>query len=137
MKKIILFPRLSMAAALAVLALAGAGCHSAPDHRDLMKEDLQAGERPVSIRGESAFLDGKLTATATVSRGFGHGLGKAGRGGKGGSYDARRDDVGVNEVYHGGDSEEEQKEAMAEYIRVVLAHRAAGSPMPPVTLRVK
>jgi hypothetical protein len=35
-----------------------------------------------------------------------------------------------------GDSEEEQKEAMQDYIRMARARRAAGSPMPPVTLQV-
>ena len=35
-----------------------------------------------------------------------------------------------------GDSEEEQKEAMQDYIRQARARRAAGSPMPPVTLKV-
>ena len=44
----------------------------------------------------------------------------------------------VAEVYNiGGESEEEQKEAYKEYVRQAMARRAAGSPMPPVTLRVK
>jgi hypothetical protein len=44
-----------------------------------------------------------------------------------------------SEVYHiggYGDSEEEQKEAMEDYMRIARARRAAGSPMPPVTLKV-
>jgi hypothetical protein len=52
----------------------------------------------------------------------------------------KKDDVGAfSEVYNiggYGDSEEEQKEAIAEYMRIAKARRAAGSPMPPVTLRV-
>src|SRR5207249_11094198 len=77
--------------------------------------------------------------------------GRAGRGSRGGGssdeggvYDEgrrnRRDDAGAfTEVYNiggYGDSEEEQKEAMQDYIRQARARRAAGSPMPPVTLRV-
>jgi hypothetical protein len=109
------------------------------------------------MRGEGTFLEGKVTALATVSRGFDRGV-AAGRGGRGarsgrgvpgsregeGIYEEgrrnRRDDVGAfTEVYNiggYGDSEEEQKEAMEDYIRQARARRAAGSPMPPVTLRV-
>jgi hypothetical protein len=36
-----------------------------------------------------------------------------------------------------GESEEAQKEAVAEYVRQAMARRAAGSPMPPVTLMVE
>jgi hypothetical protein len=105
----------------------------------------QPVERPVAMRGEGTFLEGKLSALATVSRGFD-------RGGRGGTrtrpgegvYDEnrrnRRDDAGAfTEVYNiggYGDSEEEQKEAMQDYVRQARARRAAGSPMPPVTLRV-
>jgi hypothetical protein len=102
------------------------------------------------MRAEGSFLDGKLGAVATVSRGFDRGVRapRSGRGGPGspteGAFDdqsrRRRDEAGAfSEVYYiggYGDSEEEQKEAMQDYIRQARARRAAGSPMPPVTLKV-
>jgi hypothetical protein len=125
------------------------GCSSRSVPRDLMLEEAsrQSVERPVAMRGETSFLDGKVTALATVSRGFSRGA-NASRPGRGtregeGLYEdgrRRRDDVGAfTEVYNiggYGDSEEEQKEAMQDYIRMARARRAAGSPMPPVTLQV-
>jgi hypothetical protein len=135
------------AAALALAAAGPAGCSNHPAPLDPMAEGLTAGEKPVSMKGEGTFLDGKLAATATVSRGFDRGV-KGGRGG-GGSHEGDRrrgmrsgeDDRGVSgvtEVYNiGGETEEEQKEAYQEYVRQAMARRAAGSPMPPVTLRVK
>lgn len=134
---------------LGCAALLLAGCGSGPAPRDLMLEEAARGgaaERPVAMRGETAFLDGKLAAVATVSRGFDRGV-RAPRGRPGapeGAFDEpgrrRRDDAGAfSEVYYlggAGDSEEEQKEAMQDYIRQARARRAAGSPMPPVTLKV-
>lgn len=124
------------ASALALLLVWGAGCRSAPIQRDLMSEDLTAGERPIAMRGEGTFLGGKLTAFATVSRGFD-------RGSKGPARERRAgrrndDNYPFADTYNigYGDSEEQQKEAMEEYIRMAKAQRAAGSPMPPVTLRV-
>jgi hypothetical protein len=131
-------------AALAVSLTLAAGCGSRPAPLDPMAEGLTAGEKPIAMRGEGVFLEGKLAATATVSRGFDRGVKSAANSQK--DHDARRrgsrDDErgvsGVTDVYNiGGESEEEQKEAMKEYMRQALARRAAGSPMPPVTLRVK
>ncbi len=140
------------AATLAVLGLALSGCGSGPTPRDLMLEEAsksQGVERPVAMRGEVTFLGGKLGAVATVSRGFDRGIrgprgGRRGDGPAEGAFDEpgrrRRDDAGAfTEVYYiggAGDSEEEQKEAMEDYIRQARARRAAGSPMPPVTLKV-
>ncbi len=150
MKLPVHFPPLGTAVALISLSLAAGGCNSHDGPRDLMLEEAskQSVERPVAMRGEGTFLDGKVSALATVSRGFDRG-GKVGRGGKGDRpgegvfQEGRRrkdDDAGAfTEVYNiggYGDSEEEQKEAMADYIRQARARRAAGSPMPPVTLRV-
>jgi hypothetical protein len=154
MKKTAIFPRLNSAIPLIAWALALGGCGSHSGPRDLMMEEAtrQPVERPVAMRGEGTFLDGKLAALATVSRGFDRGNRTPGRdprrprdpnepesvyeeGGR-----RRRDDAGAfTEVYNiggYGDSEEEQKEAMQDYIRQARARRAAGSPMPPVTLRV-
>ena len=125
------------AAALALVLVWSTGCHSSPIQRDLMSDDLTAGERPVAMKGEGTFAAGKLTALATVSRGFD-------RGSKGPARErraGRRDDGDkpFTETYNVGygDSEDEQKEAVAEYYRMAKAQRAAGSPMPALTLRVK
>ena len=150
MKKTAVFPKLFTALCLTSVLAITAGCGSQSVPRDLMLEEAskQQVERPVAMRGEGTFLEGKVTALATVSRGFDRGD-RGGRGGRGtgprpdGVYEdtrRRRDDVGAfTEVYNiggYGDSEEEQKEAMQDYIRQARARRAAGSPMPPVTLRV-
>lgn len=144
-------PTLAGATILAAGLLFG-GCRSAHEPRDLMMEEARTGggiERPVAMRGDTAFLEGKVAAVATISRGFDRGgpaRGPGRRKGGGGEDEfdlsgrKKRDDAGAfSEVYNiggYGDSEEEQKEAMAEYMRLAKARRAAGSPMPPVTLRV-
>jgi hypothetical protein len=138
---------LSLAAGVATFAwalLGGAGCHGGSEgQRDMMVDDLTAGERPVAMKGEGTFLAGKLVATATVSRGFNHGTkgsdGKSGSGGRGGRGKKDESVGAFSDSYptSSGDSEEAQKEAMEDYMRLVLAQRAAGSPMPPVTLRVQ
>jgi hypothetical protein len=148
------FPLLVGLASASLLAL-GSGCGSHNGPRDLMLEEAASGqvERPVAMRGETTFLEGKLAALATVSRGFDRGVrgpGARGPGKKGGGPGddsvfgpggrRRNDDAGAfTEVYNiggYGDSEEEQKEAMQDYLRQARARRAAGSPMPPVTLKV-
>jgi hypothetical protein len=148
MKKTDIFPACCGVAILIAAGLAGCGTGGAP--RDLMSEEANArqggGERPVAMRGEGDFLNGKLAAFVTVSRGFDRGPqgagGRGGRGNRGGRGEEeggrRRGGDGISDVYpvSFGDSEEEQKEAMEEYIRQAKARRAAGSPMPPVTLRV-
>jgi len=129
-------------ATLALTLICGAGCHSSStEQRDLMFDDLTAGERPVSMKGEAVFLDGKLAATATVSRGFDHGskdAPHAGKGkGKGKDMRSSSDTMADYSSSASGDSEEAQQEAMEDYMRLIRAQRAAGSPMPPVTLRVQ
>ena len=134
------------AAALSFTLLFQAGCGTRTQ-RDLMVEAVNSGERPVAMKGDGVLFDGKIAAVATVSRGFERG-GKPGARGPGGPKGLedeldgnrkRRDSDGITEVYSTGfgDSEEEQKEAMKEYIRMAMARRAQGSPMPPVTLRVQ
>lgn len=141
------FSTLSLTTLLAIFSLGATGCGSHSGPRDLMMEEAtkQAVERPVAMRGEGTLLEGKVSALATVTRGFDRGT-KGGPAGKrdGGVYDDarrnKRDEAGAfTEVYNiggYGDSEEDQKEAMADYMRQARARRAAGSPMPPVTLRV-
>lgn len=146
MKKSPFLPCIASAATLGLLALLSAGCGS-HGPRDMMADAVTAGERPVAMKGEGALLEGKIVAYATVSRGFerggkGGGKGMPKKGGGPDEYDntgrRRRDSDGIADVYYTGfgDSEEEQKEAMEEYIRMAKARRAQGSPMPPVTLRV-
>jgi len=143
MKKAVILPILGGC----TLLLGLAACGSGGGPRDLMLEEARAGnsEKPVAMKGETTFLNGQIAAVATVSRGFDRGGAKPGKGAKGGGdgYEegrrGRHDDAGAfGEVYNiYGDSDEEQKEAMEEYVRQAKARRAAGSPMPPVTLRVQ
>ncbi len=135
MRTTTLFTRLTALTALALALALGAGCKSSPKQRDMMFDALTAGEQPVAMRGESTFLDGKVAAVATVSRGFDRGSKIDPNEGKPGRH--RSNDV-FGEVYSTGygDSEAEQKEAIEDYYRMARAQRAAGSPMPPVTLRV-
>ncbi len=151
MKSPALFPTLAPVLVLIAAVCVTSGCNSNSGPRDLMMEEAtkQSVERPVAMRGETTFLEGKVAALATVSRGFDRGV-RPGRGRPGSRpedgnvyEDGRRrrnDDAGAfTEVYNiggYGDSEEDQKEAMKDYIRQARARRAAGSPMPPVTLRV-
>lgn len=130
------FLRIGILAFAAVLHLAG--CRSsATGPRDLMSDEARAegGERPVAMRGDGSFLGGKLAAFATVSRGFDRGPRRQGPGDRGGRR-RRNDDFSDDYPISFGETEEEQKEAMEEYIRQVKAVRARGSPMPPVTLDV-
>lgn len=138
MKSTHLLSRIALSsAALALMLVWGAGCRSAPIQRDLMSDDLSAGERPIAMKGEGTFVGGKLTAVATVSRGFDRGTKGPARERRAGRKD--NDNSPFTDTYNVGygDSEEQQKEAMEDYIRMAKAQRAAGSPMPPVTLRVK
>lgn len=152
MKLPVQIPSPVVAALLATFSLAAGGCGSGPAPRDLMLEEAGRSatvERPVAMRGEGSFLGGNLASVATVTRGFDRGnRAPRGKGPGGGQVEGafeepgrrRRDDAGAfSEVYYiggYGDSEEEQKEAMQDYIRQARARRAAGSPMPPVTLKV-
>lgn len=142
MKQMVFSPGLKGVLALAIIAMAGAGCGTGAAPRDLMMEEANSGpvERPVAMQGESTFLEGKLESLVTVSRGLDrrHLAGaKGGRGGKGGERRGRKDDnmFGQSNTFY-GDSDEDQKAAMEEYVRMAKAQRAAGSPMPPVTIHV-
>ena len=146
MKKLSFLSSATGAAVITLTVLLGAGCGTHTE-RDMMREAVNSGERPVAMKGDGSLFDGKLTAFATVSRGFER-TGKGGTRATGGTKSngdeletgrgRRRDSDGITEVYSTGfgDSEEEQKEAYKEYVRMAQARRAQGSPMPPVTLRV-
>jgi hypothetical protein len=135
--------RASAAFVLGAALLLAAGCnsHQPPDP---MAEAAEAGERPVAMKGESVYFGGKLSATVTVSRGFSRNLGGPPRG-KNADRDrrSREEDAstaGLSNSYptgFEGASEADQREIYQDMIRLARAHRAKGSPMPPVTLRLK
>jgi hypothetical protein len=140
MKQIVFSPVFRGILAGAVIAMAAAGCGTGSVPRDLMMEEAGSGavERPVAMKGESTFLEGQLASLVTVSRGFDRGRGSRGAGKQGIRRNLKKDEGAFGEtgtIY--GDSEEDQKNAMEEYVRIAKARRAAGSPMPPVTLRVE
>jgi hypothetical protein len=138
------FPVRPGCVALLALAsvLAGAGCGSSPAPRDLMAEEArnESADRPVAMKGEADFASGNLHVVATVARGFQRSPGqKAAAAPKLRKGWFRKDTDAYKEDYSFdyGESEEQQKEAVKEYVRQALARRAAGSPMPPVTLHVE
>lgn len=91
------------------------------------------------MKGESTFDGGKIQVVATVSRGFERsGRAQAPAGERRGRRWGNKERDAFSERFYTdyGESEEEQKEAIQEYLRQAMARRAAGSPMPPVTLRV-
>jgi hypothetical protein len=118
-----------------------AGCSSNAAPRDLMAEEAhaEATERPVAMKGEGSFAGGNVQVVATVARGFRRGAsGKSGAAPRlrKGWFNHDTDAFNENYSFDYGESEEEQKEAIKEYVRQAMARRAAGSPMPPVTLHV-
>lgn len=110
-----------------------------------MSEEARSGgseDRPVAMKGEAVYAGGNVQVVATVARGFRRsGTRAAGRVDDEFQRKQRhgRDMDPFNESYSFdyGDSEEAQKEAVQDYIRQAMARRAAGSPMPPVTLSVE
>jgi hypothetical protein len=115
--------RTAAAALAAALALALAGCeHHRPDR---FAQAVDAGERPVAMRGAGDFFGGQIAATVTISRGVGRGLPAGGGGREGG----RR---------KGGDESPDlsgmDQDAVMSYLQ---ARAELGSPLPPVTIRLK
>lgn len=127
------------ALALVLVAFGIGGCsHTLPP--DAMAEAAGSGEKPVAMKGDTSYFDSKIAATVTISRGFNRG---ADRGKQGPIRSRDRKDattIGLSENYptgYGGESEEEQRELYEDLVRRARAQRAAGSPMPPVTIRLK
>ncbi len=125
----------------ATLFLAGSGCGTPAEPRDLMSEEVRSehANRPVAMKGEGTFADGTLHAVATIARGFERRPGQKAAAGpkvRKGWFNHDTDAYKEDYSFDYGDSEEEQKEAIKEYVRQAMARRAAGSPMPPVTLHV-
>lgn len=131
----------TVAVVLAASWLTGVGCSTAGEPRDLMSEEVrnEAGDRPVAMKGESDFAGGSVHVVATVSRGFNRRPGqKTAAGPKVRHGWFRRDTDAYKEDYsfEYTDDEKRQKEMIEDYMRQARARRAAGSPMPPVTLHV-
>lgn len=126
-------------ALLAVTVVAGGGCGGPPVPQDLMLEQARNGgaDMPVAMKGDATFMSGTIHVYATVARGFARGK-SAGPlpPKKKGFFSHDTDAFSENYSFDYGDSEEEQKEAIKSYMRQAMARRAAGSPMPPVTLRI-
>ncbi len=99
---------------LAALAVGETGCGSRPK-ADAFDEAVAGGERPVAMKGDSLFFDGQIAATVTISRGVGHGARTPKKGAFGGEERMDSDEV-------------------TAYVR---ARGALGSPLPPVTVRLK
>jgi hypothetical protein len=112
-------PRSSLLACLTLLpVLAGCASHG---HYDEQAQAVELGERPIAMLGSGVFFDGKIQANVTVSRGIGRGT--LGSGKPGTRQRNEEDDL----------KQMDADQAMA-YAR---ARGALGSPMPPVTLRLK
>jgi len=126
-----------LAGNIAMVALVLTGC-STPQPPDLMAEAAASGEKPVAMKGESGFFDGKLTAMVTISRGFGPGN-LAGHKGKKKYDESNKPIMAEVDPFTGSEdnSEEAQEKMYEEMMRRERWRRAAGSPMPPVTLRIK
>ena len=107
-------------ALLAALALGLAGCGTTPK-ADTFDAAVAAGERPVAMTGDTAFFEGQLHATVTISRGIGHGTRGSGKKG-----------------HKDGDSPMEgEKLDQESYGAYLQARNALGSPLPPITIRLK
>lgn len=121
---------ITLAVALAVVALAGAACGSAPSKSQRFQEATKTAERPVAMKGESSFFDGEISATVTVSRGFGRNYDE--RGGRHGPYGEAPSvtQVFINEL---NDPDITDYEATYQKMRAL---QLRGSPLPPVLLKL-
>ncbi len=111
------------AAAVLGLALALTGCHGR--QQDQFAQAVDMGERPVAMKGVGKYFGGELGATVTISRGVGRGLPG---GGKGRRRGGRETDESAPDL-----SGMDQK-ALVAYLS---ARGALGSPLPPVTIRLR
>lgn len=127
--------RLPLILAATLAFFLAAGCESTP--KDTFAEAV-SGERPVAMSGSSDFFSGKITATVTVSRGLGRksGGGGSGGGGEGGGGSGKKGGGGYGGGgrHHQADTSEMEPEEAESYLR---ARQAMGSPLPPVTTRLK
>lgn len=144
MKHTVVYPIVS--AVMMATALCLGGCHTPEEPRDLMAEEARAAkaERPIVMKGDGSYADGSVHVVATVARGLirigSNGETRTGTVQRRKNHwyshpetEAYKED---NSLDYAGDDEEQQKEAIQAFIRQEMARRAAGSPMPPVTLDV-
>lgn len=110
------------------------GCGTAPPP-DSLAEAVRMGERPVAMQGRADFFAGQIAAAINISRGVGQGLGGRGRSGGG---------TGLGEAGSPGDhyrSSGERADLGGGDPEAAMAYRQAkialGSPLPPVTTRLK
>jgi hypothetical protein len=112
------FPSLPALLGGAALLLTLCSCTTSRPPDELARA-VAVGERPVAMEGASSFFDGNLKAEVTISRGIGR---------------------GTDAVKNGGDRakilslEGMDKEEAAVYI---ITKNDIGSPLPPVTIRLK
>ena len=111
-------PSLPALLAGAALLPALSSC-STPRPPDELARAVAVGERPVAMAGSSLFFDGALKAEVTISRGIGRGTDAAKHGGD------RAKILGLDGM---------DKDEAAAYI---IAKNDIGSPLPPVTMRLK
>jgi hypothetical protein len=112
-----------------LLVLSGCGTTPPPDS---LAEAVRMGERPVAMQGQAQFFGGQIAATVNISRGIGRGLSGRGPGG-----------AGPGEAGSPGDHYRRSGERaeMGGDPEAAMAYRQAkmalGSPLPPVTTRLK
>jgi hypothetical protein len=117
---------------MTALAVAIAGCNSGrPTRSERYAAETKAPERPVAMKGEANFFDGQVGATITVSRGFGRNVGE--RGGRHGPYG---EEPSLTDVFSTELNDPDNKD-YAETYEKMRALQLRGSPLPPVTLRLK
>lgn len=121
--------RLLAAGSVALACLAFTGCETTPP-REPSSDTAAAKERLVAMSGTADFFGGKITATITVSRGSGRKPGHpAGgpdqRGARGGGR------MRPNSRPERGESPAEEADPDSR------VRQGVGSPLPPVTLRLK
>jgi hypothetical protein len=112
-----------------LLGLSGCGTTLPPDS---LAEAVRMGERPVAMRGRADFFAGQIAATVDISRGIGRGRDRRGPGG-----------AGLGEAGSPGDHYRRSGERaeMGGDPEAAMAYRQAklalGSPLPPVTTRLR
>jgi hypothetical protein len=113
----------------ALLAFGLGGCGGGPKY-DPSGGPLPNTPRPIAMKGEDKFFDGKVDALLTVSRGFSRNR----KGGKGPRNDDTPDlgDVFSSEL----NDTNENKDYGAIYAKMA-ALQVRGSPLPPVILRLE
>lgn len=122
----------------AVLAglLGLSGCGTAPPP-DSLAEAVRIGERPVAMQGRADFFAGQIAATVNISRGVGQGLGGRGRPGGGGGPGRGEAGSPGDHYRRSGERADMDGGDPAAAMAYRQAKMALGSPLPPVTTRLR